>query len=228
MTFKLKSPIYNAKKIFLKSFETPLLFPNVRSTSNLNFIILNCNGTNKTITIPDNTYNSITNLCNDLTTYANLQYPSDGITFAVSTTTNLGNIQITSTTNSTISVNYSNLGYVLGFRVGIDTTASNNVYASYKYNLAFDTLLHLYLPNLGHANSSTNSGVLSSFKVLLTQTSGVVNFNAEGVGFQQHITVSNPTTPITEISICVFDRLGFSIPSYGADVSITLGVETAY
>lgn len=226
ITMQLQSPIYNAKRIYLKSFETALMFPNVRSTSNLNYIIVSCNGTEKRVILPDATYNNLTALCADLTTYAGIQFPSDGLTFTVSSSTNSGNIKVYSSVYSTVSVVYSNLAYMLGFRVGIDTLTTNNCYASYKANLAFDNLLHIYLPNIGNSNTSTNSGILSSFKILLTQTSGVVNFNSENLGFSQFITVSNPLTHISEISLCVFDRYGYSLNSWGADISLTLAIES--
>ena len=224
MVFKLKQPIYNCKKIYLKSFECPLLFPNVRSTSDTNFISLNLSGTVKKITIPDYSYASIDKLLLDLTTYANSQYPSDGITFSLSTSLNAGNVKIVSTANSVVNIvqTSGNLAYILGFRSGLNTNTNNTIFAGYKYNLSYDQYMHMYINSVGNSNSQTNSGTLSSFKILLTQSNESLQFNSEGSSSQQFITISNPHTPIDSLEISFIDRFNRNLSSFGADYSCSL------
>lgn len=224
MVFKLRQPIYNCKRIFLKSFECPLLFPNIRATSDTNFISLNLSGTVKRITIPDYSYASIDKLLLDLTTYANSQHPSDGITFSLSTSLNAGNVKIVSTANSIVNVvqTSGNLAYVLGFRSGLNSNTNNTIFAGYKYNLSFDQYLHMYINSIGNSNSQTNSGTLSSFKILLTQSNESLQFVTENSGVSQFIAISNPTSPINELEISFIDRFGKNLSSYGADYSVSL------
>lgn len=222
--FKMRSPFQNIKRIYLKSFETAILFPNIRASSLLNTITVNCNSTLKTIIIPDNTYTSLTTLCADLNTLVSSQFPSDGLTFSVSTTTNAGNICVNSSVHSSVQVERTNLGQQLGFRKSMDTLSTNNCYGSYKPNLAFDKFIHVYIPSLGNSNNDTNNGILSSFKILTSSQSNVVNYTTENISFGQFINVSNPTTPISEIHVLVYDFLGYSLNSAGADISMTLAL----
>jgi hypothetical protein len=224
MVFKLRQPIYSCKKIYLKSFECPLLFPNIRATSDTNFISLNLSGTVKKITIPDFAYNGIDKLLTDLTSYANSQYPLDGITFSLSTSLNSGNVKIVSTANSVVNVvqTSGNLAYVLGFRNGLNTTINNTIFAAYRYNLSFDQYMHMYVSQLGNSNAMTNTGILSSFKILLTQNNESLQFVTEGSGSQQFITISSPQTPIDSLEISFTDRFNRNLSSFGADYSCSL------
>jgi hypothetical protein len=225
VSFKLQYPLYNTKRLFLKAFETALTFPNIRASSKLNTILVVCNGVTKTITLADKSYTDVATLITDLNTASTASYPSDAITFSRSTDFNITNIKITSPNFTSITVEYSNLAYILGFRPLIDYIYNNNAIASYTPNLAYDTYINLFISNINASHTPNNNGVNCSFKLPVTATSNTVQFQSENLSFAQFLTIVDSSKPVTNITIVIYDRWGYSLPSYGSDFTITFAIE---
>jgi hypothetical protein len=221
-TYKLKSPIYNVKKIYLKSCEFPVLFNNIRATSLMNNLPIRCSGNLKNLVIPDITFSSVSGLTSYLTTLSASQFPSDNMVFSVHTN---GCLKITSITHSSIYMEKSNLSEVLGFRLSIDTLSANTCVSSYKPNLSYDDKVYLFLPEVGNSNSQTNLPFNTSFKIPLSANSGVLNFSTDNSGFSQYIEYYNKDSPLTEITVCVYDKSGYSLHSQGANISFSFCIE---
>lgn len=223
---KLPQALNQIQKVYLKAFETPLLFPNIRENSRLNFFTISCNGTIKTIKLVDKNYTDYATLISDLNIASSATYPADGIIFSLASDTGYsGNFKITSANFATIFVVQSNLSYILGFRPAINLTYNNNVVAPYKANLAFDTYINLFISNLASGNSPNINNILCSFKIPIATASQTVSFSSENINFSQFVNITNKYAPITELKISFFDRLGYSLHSMGSDWTGTLAFE---
>jgi hypothetical protein len=219
----LSKPIQNINRIFLKSFSTVLLFPNVRASSLLNFVNINCDGTIKKIVLADKIYTNITSLIADLNVASTYLFASDNIVFSINQFS--GTIAVTSTTHTSVLVQDSNLAYLLGFRSSININSTNNCVAPYLYNLALDTYLNMYIANVPTGNQPNSNRINCSFKIPINSGSYAVNFTCESLNYSEYIKINNTHVPITSLNIIISDRLGFSIPSWGASFSCTFALE---
>ena len=232
-TFNLSTPLRNIKKINLKSVEIPIGWNNIRANSRLNIIGLatGYNATTKTyaniysVSLPDKTYSNIATLITDINLAFFSYYPSVNIVF---TLTN-GYINITST-NSTVFTNYiyvvpTNLTYLLGFRSNYDIYSLRSTTAPAVYMLNIDNYINMYISNLSSSNTHNANGVISHFKIITNSINGVIYYVAENNSFEQSISV-NPSIPITNLSVILTDRYGYSLNSSGLDWSFSLEFET--
>ena len=230
--WNLRTPIYNAKRIWLKSIELPIGFCNIRSNNNSNTITISTSanagsGTNYTITLPDLIYNSMSSLFTDINAAFASAFPSVNIVFSISTGTNKGLVMVTSSSSAIFTnglyVQPSLLANtILGFPLFFDGPI-NTRYATKMYLLNADNYINLYLPNLSSGDININ-GVPSSFKIPIVSINGAVMFVGSNIAFDQYITVSNVSV-INKIQAVITDRWGFSINSRGLDYSITLAIE---
>jgi hypothetical protein len=218
--YRLKSPIYNVSKLFLKSAEFPVLFHNIRATSLMNTLPIRCSSVLKTLIIPDSTFSSVSSLCSYLTTLATSQYPSDNIVFTIHTNSC---IKISSITHSSIYMETSNLSSVLGFKQGIDTLTSNNCIGTYKPNLSYDDKIYIFIENM-NTNSQSCLNFNTTFKIPVSANSGVLNFTNSNSIFEQYIEYPS-STPLTELNIIIYDKFGYNLHAQGADISFTFCVE---
>ena len=224
LTVKLSHPILNTKKIYLKSFTTAILFPNVRASSLLNFLDIKVNGgVVQRIALTDKIYINIQSLIDDLNTASGVLFPSSGYLFSLDPTS--GTIRVYSSVYTSVEMVDSNLAYVLGFRNGIDSLLTNYCVASYLYNLSHDTYLNLFISNLNAGYSPNTNGVLTSFKIPISAGSYSINHSAQNLSYEEFITISNPNIPINQLDVSIFDWLGFSLHASGARLVFSLGLE---
>ena len=216
----------NVRRISLKSLEMPVAFPSVRQTSNLNLLLLADTinfSSPKAIVLADKNYTSVAALIADINTAFTATWPTLLLTMSLDATT--GNIKITST-NATafpgsIYVKAGNLAYMLGFRSGIDSQGSRSVTASSSYRLSIDDYVNIYLPQF-NSNCVNTNNVNCSFKVPLNTTNGVVYYRNDMNPF--FINVASGYH-FSEITVLITDRFGYSLNSWGQDVSLTLELE---
>lgn len=222
---KLTQPLTGVRKIYLKSFSTTILFPTVRSASRSNFINVVLNGNEvKKITLVDKIYTSIQSLIDDLNIASNATYPGLFLLFSLDSYT--GNVKISTSSDITsMSVQDSNLAYILGFRNGINSDSVNYCVAAYLYNLAIDSHLYLYISNLNTNFSSNCNRINSSFKIPVNAGSYNVNYSSTNLNFEEYIEITNPSLVISELKISLIDRFGFSIHSAGSSMSVSLSFE---
>jgi hypothetical protein len=220
---KLPQPLSGVKKIYLKSFTTTVLFPTVRSASNSNFIDVVCNGTTKRISLVDKIYTSITTLVADLNTASAVLFPSQNILFSIDSYS--GNVMVASSSFATITVMDSNLGYILGFRSGINTNGTNYCTAAYLYNLAMDSFVYLYISNISTVFSPNCNRINCSFKIPINTGSYNVNYTSTNLNYEEYIEITNPNMPISELRIQVIDRFGYNLASAGAPLAVSFAME---
>ena len=232
-TFQLASPLRNIRKISLKSIEIPIGFNNVRATSRSNIVGVasGYNTVSKTysniysVSLPDKTYSSIEILIADINNAFAALYPSVNIVFSVVN----GYVNVTSTSTS-IFTNYlymvpTNLTYMLGYRANYDVYSLRRTEAPAVYLLNIDNYINMTITNLSATGINSNAnGVSSHFKIITNTINGVVYYVAENNSFEQSITI-NPSYPITNISVILTDRFGYSLNSSGLDYSFTLEFE---
>jgi len=90
------------------------------------------------------------------------------------------------------------------------------------YILYVDNYINLYLSNI---QQITGSYRLSSFKIPLIYSSGVIMFDNEFNSFKQFIDLANSSQIIDKIKIEVYDRFNNLILCNNADYSLTLELE---
>ena len=212
----------NVKRIALKSLEMPIGFPSIRASSNLHILTIASDSayTNSySIVLSDKNYINIATLISDINTQFGQTYPSYGITMQLATN---GNIQIVSTNSSIfpafIYVRPSNLAYLLGFRGGLDTLGTRIITAAANYRLSLDDYVNLYLPQFSSNLLNTN-GVSCSFKIPINATAGIVHYRTDPN--PAYVSVS-PGLHFNSITLCIYDKWGWSLNGYGQDISLTL------
>ena len=228
--FTLQTPVVNAKRMWLKSIELPVGFPNIRAYNGSSTITLstaqNGSGTNYTITLPDKIYNSTKLLLDDINAAFIAAYPSIYIAvFAFNTTT--GMIQLDAEPSIALFPNgiFLQPNILVNTILGFPTSYTTNSLirdATKMYILNADLYITLYLPGLSSDNINAAS-IPSSFKIPLPVPSGGILFQASNLSFDACINLTN--TSIGSITCVIKDRFGYSISSRGLDWSATIAFE---
>ena len=232
-TFNLASPLKNIKKVSLKSIEIPIGWNNIRVNSRLNIIGVASNYDSVTklfsniysVSIPDKTYSNINVLITDINIAFASLYPSVNIIFSIVNSY----VNVTST-NTSIFTNFlymipTNLTYMLGFRANFDVYSVRKTDAPAVYLLNIDNYINMTITNLSASGINNNAnGVSSHFKIITNTVNNVIYYVAENNSFSQNINI-NPNYPITNISVILTDRFGYSLNSAGLDYSFTLEFE---
>ena len=220
---KIPTPVVGVQKIYIKSFQTAILFPNVRASSLLNYIIINVpSSTPRKILLNDAIYTNVSNLLTDLTTAASVLYPSDNWAFALDPVS--GNVRVSSNVINSFTVQDTNLSYMLGFRSGINLNFNGYVISAYLYNLAIDTYLNLYISNIQSSFNPNTNNIRSSFKIPINSGSYQINYTSQNLNFEEYIYNENPNQPITEFDIIIYDVFGYALHSHGASLAMTLAL----
>ena len=232
-TFSLQTPLRYIKRINLKSVEIPIGWNNIRANSRLNIVgvATGYNAVSKTYTniysvsLADKTYSNIATLISDINASFLALYPTVNIIFSLIN----GYISVTSTSTS-IFTNYiylvpTNLTQMLGFRANNDIYSLRNTTAPAVFLLNVDNYINMYISNLSSSNTHNANGVISHFKIITNSINGVIYYVAESNSFKQSISI-NPNIPITNLSIVLTDRFGYSINSSGLDYSFSLEFES--
>ena len=214
--FILRSPKQNVKRVYLVSMEIPMAFNNIRSTSFMNFIKINCDGVVKQITIPDGTYTEIESLIVDLNTASSILYPSQNIIFALDAS---GKMSIIAVAFTSVTVITTNLSYILGWRDNINTNSAGLTIAGTKFLLAHDLSLNFIINNFTSTSSNFN-GTKSTFKIPINSTSNTICYVGDNTSFSQYC--ENNSSVIDRISVSITDRYGYSLHSNSIDYSFTL------
>ena len=222
---KLPYPLNGVYQIFLKSLELPVLWNNIRSTSNLNTIGIysgvDASGNKLNhyqIIIPDGYYSTVTLLLNEINNLFISNYPSINVVFSQNSTNN-NYLQVSSTTFSTIYIDVTNLTTMLGFNPNINSMSANLTIAQIPYKLSIDDYINLYIANTSNQNINTTN-VNCSFKIPLNAVNQVVYYH-------EQITTNYVNCSFNSLSyldVYIFDKYGFSINSNGTDFSFTLEI----
>lgn len=202
---------------FLLSIEIPTAFNNIRSTSNLNYLNLTCNGTAKQIVIADANITDINTMINVLNAASSLLYPSDAILFSLVN----NKIRISSVNFTTIVVQNTNLSYICGFCTLTNTSVSNSITGASPFLLAFDTFLTMQISNVNSVGSNFN-GQPITFKITLGGSAlNYISYLGANNSFSQYATPN--VSVIDKISVNFRDRFGYSISNNQIDYSFSLG-----
>lgn len=232
--YDLRVPLRNVKRIYLKSVELPIGFPNIRSSNLSNTLTVatgESSGTTYSITLNDKVYQSIDTLISDINSAFSTAYPSVNIVFSTNTSsTNYGFVKLTTTSTGIFTSGiYVRSGIlandILGFNSSSDITTSTSRIASGIYQLSLDTYVNMWISNLQNSNTFNNSGVPCSFKIALPAASNTILFSGSNLNYDSFITV-DPSTPISKLNVILYDRYGKSINSRNLDWSFTLMVES--
>ena len=215
-TFQLSNPIRDCTSLVLKSLELPVNFPNCRD--GLNTLVVQINGSQITITVPEAQYVDTASLVTAFNIAA-----ANQITMSVSAS---NQVSLSATTPFTLrQTNFA--AYILGFRnqFGVQSVG-NSITASIAVNLSPDNYIMLSIQGVRSVTTIvTNNDRLraAQFKVPLNAVSGVVYFTSDEVTYKQ-ATQLDPAQVITQIGVQLLDRFGN--PLYGGttpnyDYSIT-------
>ena len=220
-TFPMTQAFRKIKRVWLKSLEMPINFPNIR-TGSTNTLIFTMNGTKYTTSLSETNYTSISTLCTAITTAVATTISGSGatMTFAV----NSSKITITTTGVSSFSWTDTNLSkYILGFRT-TDTFASNSITGSCNYNLSPDNYINIYMPTF-NAYNANQTGSWSSFKLPLNSVIGNVYYYQDENSFTQSIDIRDDNLVMSQLQVIIYDRFGNNINPNGADWSFTLKID---
>ena len=223
---KLPSPLYWVYKIYLKSLELPVLWNNIRSTSNLNTIGiysgLDASGNKLNhyqIIIPDGYYSTISSLLTEINNLFTSNFPSINVVFSQNSTNN-NYLQVSSTTFSTIYIDVTNLSTMLGFNPNINSMSANLTIAQIPYKLSIDDYINLYIANTSNQNINTTN-VNCSFKIPLNAINGVIYYHEQIT--TNYVNCSFNT--LSYLDCYVYDRYGYSLNAMGTDFSFTLEIQ---
>ena len=218
--------LYGVYRILLKSVELPIMFNNIRSTSNLNTIGiysgLDASGNKLNhyeVILNDNYYSTISSLLTEINNLFTTNYPSINVVFSQNST-NSNYLQVTSTTFSSIYVDTTNLSSMLGFNSNINSMSANLTIAQIPYKLSIDDYVNLYIANTSNNNINT-SKVNSSFKIPLNAVNNVVFFHEPSSN--NYVNCSFNT--LSYLDVYIYDRLGYSLNSNGTEFSFSLEIQ---
>ena len=217
--FNLSNPERNVKKIYLRSLEMLISWPNVRSVSNLSTFSFTLNSVAYSFTLQDNIYTSMTSLITDMNTaLTNLLLPIS-VAFQLNPSNN-NQLQIILGSTCTFSITSTNFSNYL---LNISGTNSGLTLTGGSYLLNVDNYILLYIDNLPNRAINQNN-IPASFKIPLNAASNVVFYSAQNNEFEQYIDINDPSLIITSLKIKVIDRFGGLIKS-NVHYSMTLGLE---
>jgi hypothetical protein len=224
-TFNLQYPLRKVKKIYLKSFEIPIDFTNIRN--GLNTFSILYNSVVYTKTLSDKNYISITTLCNDLNTLFTNCISNITILFSSNSNTNLISISLTGSSPLTFTIVPTNLSnHILGFKKSSNLQNLNTytITGSNPFLLSVDNYIVMNFPKLAFDNNN-NSHKLCNFKIPLNASNGMVYFENEFSNLSQHIINTDNSLIISSLKIQILDRFNNILTQSNSDFSFTLGFE---
>lgn len=239
--FTLANPIRHIKRLALLSCEIPILFNNIRSSTNnyyaLNYISFTYayNSVNYTYSgnVPENFYNSIGSLLSAVNTLlssdATLSSRSIQVVFSANSynkiviTTNstffqLNNNPISQKLNPRVAYPFMNL--VLGFTGSNESTNSGTLTSSNRFNLNVDNYLNLQLLNFGNNQNANN--IACSFKIPLNAVNGVILYNFHNATYDQYIDNADNNLILDQLNCRIVDRFNQNLNPNGGDFSFSL------
>jgi hypothetical protein len=239
--FALAHPIRNIKRIALLSVEIPLLFNNIRSSTN-NYYALNYlsftyayNSVNYVFNaiIPENFYNNISSLLTAINSTiaadATLTSRSIQVVFSANSsnkivvTTNSTYLQMNNTPanlgfNPRIAYPFMNL--ILGFNSVGENTSTGSLTAPNRYNLNVDNYINLQLLNFG--NNQNINNINCSFKIPLNAVNGTIYYNFSNASYDQYIDNTDNNIILNALNVRLIDRFNQNINPNGGDYSFSL------
>ena len=223
--FPMTCSFRKIKKVWLKSVEATIGFPNIR-TGSTNTLSYTMNGTTYITTLAEANYTTIASFLTAIQTACNTTITASGITMTFALTTNNNNIKITfsGSTVTTFSFVDTNLGkYICGFRT-TDTYSSNLITGSSNYSLSTDNYINIYMPSFNSMNANQN-GAYSTFKLPLNTITNQVYFYQESSSFAQSVDISDDNLVLSALTVHIYDRFGKNLNPNGLDYSFTLAVD---
>ena len=224
--FPMTQSFKNIKRVWLKSVEMVVGFPNIRtgSTDTFSYVL---NGTSYVTTLPESNYSTVSSFMAAISTACSTTITSTGITMTFGLNSNNINqivINFSGSTVTTFSVVDTILSkYLCGFR-STDVYATNIFTGSVNYNLSADNYLNIYMPTFNSLNANQN-GNYSTFKLPLNSINNQVYFYQDASSFQQSIDINDDNLVLSSLTVHVYDRFGKNINPNGMDYSFTLSVE---
>ena len=214
------------KKVWLKSVEMVVGFPNIR-TGSTNTFSYTLNGTSYVTTLSEANYTTVASFITAISTACTTTIGGTGITMTfVLTSSNTNRIQITFSGSAvtTFTITNTNLSkYILGFRT-TDTYATNVFTGSCNYNLSADNYINIYIPSFNSLNANQN-GAYSTFKLPLNTITNQVYFYQEASSFSQSMDIEDDNLVLSSLTVHILDRFGKNLNPNGLDYSFTLAVD---
>jgi hypothetical protein len=230
-TLNLPYQLTKVKKIYLKSVELPVGFYNIRAENGSNTLTITIGGTvTATITITPAQYTITTliaaiNTALAATTAFSTTNPNYLPVFSVSNQ----NVVITVPNTAFVNISLNNTvltNIVLGFTANYPSILQpyNYVTSPANYNLAYDTYISIYFPNV-NALSVAATGKNMTFKVPFSGTNSTIFYNVENLSFAQYIELTESNFTLSSIKLIVYDRFGYQINNNNLDWSFTLAFD---
>jgi hypothetical protein len=229
----------------------PITFNNIRASNNTNKLTILNKGLVYNIELPDKSYLSIQELLDEINAILLLQYKNmylqpttdeqqqihqihyNSPQFSVS-----GNNIVLKTLNTDYSPmsllgNTNLITQVLGFNefigsdfLQVNQTSDTNILTSYSsFNLAYDTYVNMYFPNIPLKTTSSNNHIINFKLPLKNAFNGTIFYEQENTSFAQCLEITNERFILSQLEIQILDRFGCQIPSNGSQWSFTLCVE---
>ena len=230
-TLNLPYQLTKVKKIYLKSVELPVGFYNIRAENGSNTLTITIGGTvTATITVTPAQYTITTliaaiNTALAATTAFTVTNPSYLPVFSVSNQ----NVVVTVPGQTLVNISLNNTvltNIVLGFTANYPSILQpfNYVVSPANYNLAYDTYISIYFPNV-NALSVAATGQNMTFKVPFSGTNSTIFYNVENLSFAQYIELTESNFILSSIKLIVYDRFGYQINNNNLDWSFTLAFD---
>ena len=219
--FPMTQTYRKIKKVWLKSFELTVGFPNIRkgSTNIFKFIL---NSTTYTVTLTEANYTTMSSFMSVLSSACTT---ATGVTMTFSLNgSNTNKLIITFSSATTFSVIDTNLSkYILGFRT-TDTLSSNIFTGSCNFNLTPDNYISIYIPSFNSYNAN-QVGYWSTFKLPLNAITNQVYYYLEQAAFEQFVNINDDNLVLSSLTVHIYDRFGNNINPNGSDYSFTLQIQ---
>jgi hypothetical protein len=214
----------------------PITFGQTRGNSNANlsagYFEIKIDGTTYSFVMTSRTYSSIAQFISDFNdNFSAIVTSGKGGVLSLTTETGAtGNqffLQLTFSISAQVEFIDGPLSRVLmGFKSDTDSATGTTFVASNRYNLNFDNYVSIYIPQIPNANMNVSYKPMT-FKIPLTTGYGnVLYYSDQSNGYQQFIEIPcGYNYSIDRLSVYIYDRFGYEIPSYGGDYTFTLSIE---
>lgn len=122
---------------------------------------------------------------------------------------------------------------VLGFNeftgsdyLHVNQTSNTNSLTSFSsFNIAYDTYVNMYIPNVPLKTTSSNDHIINFKLPMKNAFNGTIFYEQENTSFAQCLEITNERFILSQLEVQVLDRFGCQIPSNGSQWSFTLCVE---
>lgn len=225
--FPMNQSFRNIKRVYLRSCELPVGFPNIRKGST-DTIIMKINGTIYSITLPERNHQTISTLLTDINALTNGGFGGVIPTFSVTSsllTPYRFVVNFTGTTCTTFNFIDTSLSKnILGFRSTDPLSGGVVCNSSCNYNLSADNYILMHIPSFNSLNASMN-GAVSTFKINLQGFTNSVFFYMDNNSFHQFVEITDSNLVLSGLQVVMYDKYGKNLQPYGLDYSFTIEIQ---